>query len=250
MAWTKIARTHDCVDRPRAQIRYQVGGTLTLRAYDDGTQVVPQTATLNVKRPGGAACTTPVVNASASIDGSGNMTYALTSGNADMLQGQFGAYAPWTAEWSVNYNAGAGNSTYIQPFDVVRWPIYNVVTTADLVFHHNDLASAYMAGETSAQVYIDQAFADIYAEICSDGKRPYLYIDSEELRKPLEHLSLAYFYEARTKARGDRWDGLAKAHRGQYDRWFAGKTFTYDWDQTGTVDPSEVNRPTGLSFKI
>jgi hypothetical protein len=246
----KVTRTHDVVDRPNAQIRFGAGGTLTLKAYDDGTQIVPQTATISVKRPGGAPCTTPVAGAAVSIAGDGTMTYAISAGNADMLQGQFGAYAPWSAEWTVNYNAGAGNSTYIQLFDVVRWPIYNVVTTADLLIHRPDLASAYFTGETSAKSYIDQGFDDVYRKLSSLGNRPYLVIDSEQLRRPVEHAALQIFYEARVRSAGDRWEKYFIYHRDQFDRWFMGKTFTYDFDQSGTVDPSEVERQRGLGFKI
>ena len=234
-------RSHDFVQRPRLQILYGVGGTLTLKAWSDNTQIVPSSATVNVKRPGGAPCTTPVADATVSIDVSGTMTYALTGGNADQLYNIEGGYSPWSAEWS--YVVSGVTTKAIQLFDVVRFPLACVVRPDDLKDYHPDLNDGNYSTETTVQAYIDRAFFEIYLRICNLGKRPYLVLDNEQLRQPTEYLSLAKIFRARRKEKDDRWDALVADYTAQFDAWFAGQSFTYDRDDTGTVDPSETNRP-------
>lgn len=233
----------DVVDRPRPQIRKGQGGTLSLKLYLDGTQNKPSLATINVKRPGGAACTTPVANASVTIDGTtGTMTYALTAGNADLLPGYGDAYAPWTAEWTVTDSNGTVR-TFLTTFDVVLFPIYNVVTQADLVNHHKDLTDSLFTGESDAQLYIDMAQEDIYRRLENAGNRAWLIIDSETLRRPTEHLALAKYFASRiTGEINDRWKDLRDYHQKEADSWFDGTRFTYDFNQTGSVTPEEVGR--------
>lgn len=243
-----VSRSHDIVDRPVAQIRKGAGGTLTLKASDDGAQIIPTAATITITKPSGGALTTPVVASVVTISGAGVMTYALTAGNADALPAYGDAYAPWKAEWTYTY--GGVVTVFVSLFDVVMYPLYNVVTSADLIYHRFDLASSY-GGETSAQVYIDQAFEDIYLSFCSSGKRPWLTLDSTVLRRPIEFLALHKYFRARTKGDSDRWALDAKYYYDLYETRMRSLPVTYDLDMTGNANPDEVNRHVGdLGIKL
>lgn len=244
MAYQDIAV--DFVDRPRAQVTKDRAYTLRLKAYSDGTQVVVTSGTISVKRPGGAALPTAVSDAAITVDGSGNMSYELSAANAANLG------ANYQAEWT--FTDGTTTWERIQLFDVVRFPLYNVVTQADLVLHHNDLTDVLFSGESTAQVYIEQAFQDVFQFIDAKGKRPWLVLSAEDLRRPIEHRALELFFFSRFKQEGDRWWLLMAHHRDAYATWMQMANFVYDGDDSGTADGTDNESGTsgeeGRNFQI
>ena len=226
-------------DRPRAQVTYGRAYTLTCKVYSDGTQVVPTGGTIDVKRPGNAPLTSPVSGASVSIDGNGTMTYSLAAGNADLLAVHYAAV--WHPVISgVTYD-------FPQLFDVVRYPLRNMVTQDDLVKHHKDLTDLLFTGETDHQVYIEQAFEDVFQWLDSKGNRPALVLTGEDLRRPIEHLALHKKFIAIAKEHDppDRWRSLADYHRSEYERWIQSAAFVYDVDQSGSADGTSTEDTTG-----
>jgi hypothetical protein len=240
--------TFDIVDRPRPQLRYGTGGTLTLKLYSDGTLNVPSLATVTVKRPGGAACTTPVSGAAVSIDGTGIMTYTLSAGNADLLPAYGDAYSPWSADWVVT---SSGGTVYYKTtfFDVVKNPFFGIVTQADLVNHHKDLTDSLFTGESTAQTYINMAQEDIQRRFENGGYRFWLILDAEQVRRPIEHLALAKYFASRVSgAPDDRWSALRDYHQHEADSWWENSRYIYDVNQTSDVTPDEIGRAAGQSF--
>lgn len=232
LAFVSSARPKDWVTKDRAY-------TFTAKAYSSGTQVVPSSGTISIRKPGGAALATPVSGASLTIDGSGTMTYTLVSGN--------------TSELGANYVADVAyvvsGTTYDARFlfDVVRVPLLNVVLQADLVFHHSDLTDLLTGSESNAQTYIKQAFEDVCSFIDSRGDRPYLVLNSEQLRRAIEHRALALFFFAKRKTDEDRWAGYAASHESSYQAELAslGPKLVYDFDQSGTADGTSAEVKSG-----
>ncbi len=229
--------TVNFVDRPRAQATFGRAYTLTCKVLSDGTQVVPTTATIDVKRPGGAPMTTAVAAASATVDGSGTITYAIVAGNTDLLGSNH--IAVWYPV------IGGVTYDFVQLFDVVRYPLRNNVQQADLVLHHPDLSNVLFTGEASFQVYTEQAFEDVYQWLDAKGKRPALVLSSEDLRRPIEHLALHKAFMARTNDPEDRWGMLAAFHLKEYDRWISSAALVYDTDQSGSADGTATDGNTG-----
>ena len=215
-------------ERPRTQVTKDRAYTLTAKAYLSGTQSVPSAATITIKRPGGSDMPTAVSAASMTVDGSGTMTYALTSGNAANLGSGYTAAVAYTVS-SVVYDG-------IFLFDVVRYPLRNVVLQADLVNHHPDLADILFSGESNYASVIAQAYEDIYSFVEGKGKRPYLILSGEDLRRPIEHTALARIFLARRKEDDDRWDYLHKYHLEMAKQWLATAKFEYDETNSGTID--------------
>ena len=239
----------DFLDRPRTQATAGRVCTLSLDAYVSGTLSPTPTATISVTQAGGAQLPTPIVDVAVTV-ASGHMTYILSAANTATLG------ANYMASWKVTI----GGVVYpvVQLFDVVRYPFENVVTTADLVRYHPDLASSYFVGETSAQAYIEEAYVDVWQVLDSKGRRPYLILSPEDFRRPLENRALARYYDARIKAPDDRWDRAFKRHQGEYERWIATANFSYDADDSGTVDGTsqfgsqagEDGRNNGMRWQI
>ena len=242
--------TFDLINRPRPQFQLNVGGTLYLAAFKDSTQDVVQSATISVFQFGGSGLPTPVVNAACSIDANGTMSYALAGSNCGVLPGYDQAYAPWTANWKFTTSVANGALAFqhLTMFDVVQWPVANVVRQSDLQNHEPDLLSTLFTTETTAQAYIDLAFEDVCRRIEQAGNRPFLYINSEDLRRPTEYLALSKFFRARRKEKGDKWDMLFHAFDSDYEDWFTSTKFIYNISQTGWVTPNEVNRPNNQPF--
>lgn len=220
----------DFVDRPKTQVTKDRAYVLTCKLYLDGTQDVVASATVTILGPGGSPLPGAAVSgAAASVDGSGTMTYTLTAANAAVLG------ANYSVQWVVT-DSNADVWERLQLFDVVRYPLYNVVIQADLVQHHPDLTSYLLSTESNAQAYIERAFHDVYQVLELKGFRPYLVLSPEDLRMPIEHLALAKFFAARRNETGDRWDILYQYHWGEYHNWSNATQFTYDRDESGTAD--------------
>lgn len=216
--------------RPRDYVTKGAAYTLAFQAYSSGTQQVPSSATITIRKPGGAALPTPVSGASVTIAGGGDMTYALVSGNTDDLG------SGYTAD--VSYVVSGVTYTGRFLFDVVRQPLLNVVLQADLVFHHSDLTDLLTGSESNAQTYIKQAFEDVCSFIDARGDRPYLVLNSEQLRRAIEHRALSLFFFAKRKSDEDRWGTYAASHENSYQAELAslGPKLVYDFDQSGTAD--------------
>ncbi len=237
-------RATDVIDRPRPQFKYLAGGTLQLASFLDSTQEVPSSATITVLRSGGAPCTTPVTNAVVSIDANGTMTYALTGANCDMLPGYGESYAPWTAQWKYTVSGVVYQKS--TAFDVVQYPLYNVVRGTDLQSHVIDLGDTSFTSESGAtafQSYISMSFADIMQRLENQGNRPWLVLDSEQIRRPVEYLALAKYFDGRWKEKGDRWWERKEEFYKKFEAWFTSTKFIYNINQTGYAIPAEVNRP-------
>lgn len=236
----------DVIDRPRPQLQYGVGGTLQLAAFLDSTQIVPSPATITVLRFGGSPCSTPVTTAACSVDGNGTMSYVLSAGNANILPPYGEGYAPWTANWF--FTSGGVAYQKITTFDVVQWPIYNVVRTSDLANHYPDITSTLFTAESSTQSYISEAFIEVRQRLDNNGNRPWLVIDSEQVRKPVEYLALSKFFEARAKDNTGKDFLRFQRNQKRFDDWFTTTKFVYNYEQTGYITANDVNRPINQTY--
>lgn len=238
--------------RPRDWVTKDRAYTFTFKAYDAGTQAVPSSATITIKKPGGADLATPVSGAAVTIAGGGDMTYTLTSGNA----GELGAN--YTADVAYVVSGTTYSARFV--FDVVRVPLRNVVIQSDLTKHHIDLTDLLASGESNTQTYIAQAFEDVCTYLEGRDIRPYLALNPEVFRRSIEHRALELFFGAKTKQPEDRWALLRDRHATAYNTELQalGTRLIHDIDQSGTADGTstegasgeEGSRNTGFSFRI
>ncbi len=238
LTFVSTARPKDWVTKDRAH-------TFTFRAYSAGTQQVPSAATISIVKPGGVALATPVSGATVTIAGGGDMTYALTAGNADELG------EDWTAK--VTYTVSTVVYDGAVTFDVVMQAVHNVVIHADLALHHVDIASAFTGSETSTANYIRTAYEDVCSFLDGRGNRPYLVLNSQALRRPIEHRALQLFFGDKVRAAGDQWALLRDEHGVQYQTEIQalGSRLVYDLDESGDADSSERGgRDTGMRIRF
>lgn len=233
--------------RPKDWVTKDRAFTFTMRAYSSGTQVVPSSATITIRKPGGAALATPVSGASVTIAGGGDMTYQIAAGN--------------TSELGANYIADVAyvvsGTTYDARFlfDVVRTPIRNVVIHADLVFHHPDLSAVFTGGETTTANYIRTAFEDVCYALEGKGVHPCDVLNPDSLRRAIEQRALFLFFSDKAREDRDQWDRLVLRYESAYQASFAalGPHLTYDEDQDGAAAPEggETGRKSlGLRYRV
>ena len=216
------------VDKPRTQVTKGLAYVFTLKVYSDNTQLVPTSCTISITKPGGGALATAVSGEAAAVDGSGTCTYTLTAANADELD------ANWKAEWKPVISS----TTYhmVQLFDVVRYPLRNMVIQADLIVLHPDLTDLLLGAASDFQSFIERAFEDVYMFVDAKRKRPWLHLDSEELRRPVEHRALELIYNSVRKNDDDRYSALMNYHRDELHKWLSSTNFAYDADDSGDID--------------
>ena len=240
-------RTFVSAARPKDWVTKDRAYTFTLKAYGigtAGTQDVPSAATITIRKPGGEALATPVSAAAMTIDGSGNMTYALVSGNTATLGEGYKIDVAYTVS-TVVYDGQT-------EFAVVRTPLQNVVLQADLAFHHSDVADFLTSAESNATSYIAQAFEDVCRFLDARGNRPYLVLNNEALRRAVEHHALELLFFSKRKSADDRYGEWSRDHATAYQSELTalGARLIYDYDQGGTIDGVSVEGKSGEEGQI
>ena len=214
-----------------------VAYTLTYNSYSGGTIQTPSSATITIRKPGGGALATPVTDAVMTISGN-DMTYALTAGNTAELGANYKVDVAYVVS-GVTYR---GQSV----FDVVRRGLQHTVIAADLAQHQHDYADYLNSGE-SAQTHITRAYLDVCSFLQSQGRRPYLVLDPEEMRDAIEYGSLARIFGSHSAGESDRTAGLRDRYLNLTATAMAalGPKLVYDMDQSGTADGTSVDALTG-----
>ena len=230
--------------RPRDWVTKDRAYTFTFKAYSSGTQQVPSSATITIRKPGGAALSTPVSAASVTVDGSGNMTYTLIAGNTSDLG------AGYIADVVYVVSGATYDGRFL--FDVVRVPPKNVVLPADLVLHHIDLSSLFTGGETTTTAYIATAFEDVCIRLDGLGIDPGRLLNPSVLRRAIEHRALELFFGDKVRAQLDEFDIHRASHASAFAAELAalGPRLTYDADEGGTAEDGETgSRSTGYRIR-
>ena len=223
--------------RPRDQVKKDRAYPFTFRAYASGTQQTITSATITILQPGGGALPTAVSGAAMTIS-SNDMTYSLVAGNAGVLGANYSA--------AIAYVVSGTTYDGFALFDVVNYPLRNVVVQSDLLIHYPDLTDILFGStysETTFAAQIAQGFEDVYQFVESKGKRPYLILSSEDLRRPIEHRALHLIFTSRGK-KDSIWAERAQYHDEAFKRWLETASFAYDADNSGTISGGD-NTGTG-----
>lgn len=232
--------------RPKDWVTLSRAYTFSFSAYSSGTAVVPDSATITIRKPGGAALSSPVSGATVTITPiTGVMTYALAA------QSELGAN--YIADVAYVVSGTTYDARFL--FDVVRAPLRNVVIHADLVFHHPDLSAVFTGGETTTANYIRTAFEDVCFALQGKGVHPCDVMEAADLRRAIEQRALFLFFSDKAREDRDQWDRLVQRYENAYQASFAalGPHLTYDANQDGApaAEGGETGRKsTGLRILV
>lgn len=106
----------------KQQILVDIGGTLTLKAFENGIQVIPTSAKITIYDNQGAE---KVAQTTATVDASGTMTYSVASSIVDSVDRN------WKVIWE--YVVGGVTLYQSQLFDIVNNTLVNNCITDDIV---------------------------------------------------------------------------------------------------------------------
>ena len=214
--------------------------TSTLSVYSDGVQVVPASGTFKLEKPDGTA---QIDTTAATIDGSGTMSYAVSS--AQLPAGTTSLSDGYQIIWSATDDAGV-EYTFRRPCAVTLCKLYPVVTDLDLSANYSDIEAIRPSSLTSYQNSIDEAWITIIQRIRDQGNFEYLIMDPQSLRSI--HLDLTFYLifkvmDSSGLGDGSRYLDLAKEHRYQFEAGWKRLKFRYDLDQDNIMDSGETRRP-------
>lgn len=139
--------------------------------YYDGAIVTPSAGTLTVTRPNNATVSAGVVSFAGGVASSTISASALAA-----IQPEDG----WRFDWAMTIAGVVRTGT--NDGALVYRRLYPVITDADLLRAHTDLARRMPTTETSYQDYLNEAWARIESRLINSGKRPWLIMSPSALR--------------------------------------------------------------------
>jgi hypothetical protein len=159
---------------------------ITCPVYRDGALVAPTQAgsTISVWNATG----TKIVDGAAVTVASSVASYTVTSAT---LSGQTKADG-WRIEWALLISGTV--YTFRRDAVLVYRQLYPVVTDADLLRLHTDLARRMPSTESSYQDYLDEAWATLEGRLVATGKRPWLVLAPSALREVHLYSTLARIF--------------------------------------------------------
>lgn len=222
-------RTVELLERGRAQ-------STVIRFYRDGSQIVPTAATYTFKKPTGANLLT---DETASIDGSGTVSYAHTSEQlaTSELLGE-----GYIQEWTVTIDGE--DFIFRRMAALVLKRLYPVISDVDLTATYSDLDALRPSSLSSYQQYIDDAWYQILRRIRNRGMGyEYLMMSAEAFFESHRHLSLYLIFRDFHSSLGQsngRYLDLANEHYRLYRDDFDQINFVYDENHDGRADDADT----------
>ncbi len=161
-----------------------IANTIRCPVYRSGSLVAPSGGTVTIKN----ASNIVVVNA-ATVTVTGSIaTYTVSAGTLSAE-----SYSSnWIVEWALTISGETFNAR--NDAVLVYRALWPVITDADLLRVHTDIARLLPSTESSAQDYIDEAWAQTKARLLASGQRPELIMSPSALRPYHLALTLAIFW--------------------------------------------------------
>lgn len=208
---------------------------VTCPLYRDGALVAPTQSgsTLTILRPDGTA----LVDAQAVTVTASVATYSVASAvlaDEDYREG-------YAVEWSLLV---AGTLHRFRRSGLVcRSWLFPVVTDADLIRRHSDLAEQRPSGLASYQAYLDEAWADLCDDLRMQGNMPQRIVSSEDLRRAFLYRTLVLIFRDFRVGGGaeSKWAELQAEYEALAKQAFASIAVVYDSNEDGVG--AEVRRP-------
>lgn len=210
--------------------------TSTLTIYEDGSAVVPTSATFTLINDSNKK----VIDAgAATIAGGGELSYVIGAGD---IPASTAFSDNWLIEWNVTISGTV--YTYRRTCAICRTKLYGVISDIDLTQFYSDLESIRPSSMTSFQQYIDEAWILIIERLKEQGNFPYLIISNQSLRQV--HLDASFMLIWRdmvSSGLGEgRYNELMIEHRRSFEAGFQRLSFKYDSSESG-IATEDKRRP-------
>lgn len=201
---------------------------IEVKIYEGGTQVVPSSATITVKSPGGTA---QVEDVAMSVAGAGTLTYTLGSASVSEL---------WeNAVIEIEYIISTVTYKAVFMFDVVLNKLKISVIDADLKEYYPKLADDIWTEQSNYDDQIQEAFKQVKRDIKNKGKRTCMLIDGTQIRELIIHKAFEIIFFSMIKEEGDKWDIRHQKEQEVYKDQLERILVFYDEDESGLIEEAE-----------
>lgn len=203
--------------------------TAELAVYLDSVLTAPSAGTFSLRRPDG----TLAVDGEAVTVVSSVATRAVTLATTESLG------EGWQEEWTLTLDGV--DVIFYRDAAVVLREYRNVVTTADLLRRHQDLANQYPEGSTTFEDALSEAWVKVALYLIQQGRRPYLIVNPWTLREPTLLWALCFAFRAASTftGEGSRFSFFADKYEQDAMRALEDMVLTYDDDGNNQPDEAE-----------
>ena len=207
---------------------------IEVKVYESGAQLVPDSATITVKDPGGSA---QVEDEAVAIAASGDMTYSFTSTHTATL---------WeNAVIELEYVVSTVTYKAIFLFDVVLNRLKCNIIDQDLKDYFPALAADIWSTQTTYDKQIQEGFNIVKRDIKDKGRRPHMLIDGSQIRECLILKTFELIFFAFAKSEEDIWWNRYLMVKEKYEDRFSKLIIKYDTDEDGTIEKDEKDTSLG-----
>ena len=219
--------------RPRILAK-NIAETVDCPVWLDGALMAPASGTFSLFDESGVTVTTGAVVVVAQI-----ATYPILASHTSAKE----LSDRWREEWSLVI-AGVTRLFVFDAYLARRKP-YPVVTDADLIRRHSDLADLRPRSLSSYQPYLDEAWDVTIGRLLEMGVLPQRVVTPWSLRGVhlLETMVLICRDFASMLDAGDRWDVLGKEYREEAESAWGRLTFRLDDSEDGTGNRRDSAAP-------
>lgn len=217
----------------KAKVYYLVGGTIDFKYYVAQTQVVVSGTTVSIYDSGGAAI---VEGATASVDGSGTMSYTLTSSQCT-TEGE-----GFRAEWVFVYNSETIRR--IDYFDCVdAGGFYPTWGRADLLYYDSKIGTQFSNSQLDS--YCSGALQMLTTDITNKGYELNLIKAPEYFKNAGIYRTLANIYFDNSKSETDVWAYKYKEFSQRYNELMTKIFFYIDQNRDEVIINEEADTRVG-----
>ncbi len=202
---------------------------IEVKAFLNGSQLIPTGATITVKDPDGEA---QVSAAAMTVDAAtGTMTYSLApTYTGDLWE---------NAIIEVAYTVATIVHRALFFFDVVLQMLKANVVDSDLKAYFPQLGDEMWAEEATFAGQIEEAFRTVKRMIKDKGKRPAMLLDGSQIRELVIIKTFEMIFFNFAKSETDIWWLRYAKYQNLFKERFDALRIKYDEDESGTIETDE-----------
>lgn len=218
-----------------ARLVREVATLSELPVYVDSTLTAPGSGTYTLTRPDG----TKAVDAQNVTITSSVATYTVTLAATEAVGNG------WQETWVLTF--GSTPRTFYRDAGCVLRAYPCVISTADCLQRHPELANQYPQGDSNAEKFVDEAQITVGLWLLQQGKDPWLVVSPYSFREPQLLLALCYWFRALATYAGDvsRFQSYADKYEKDAMTALTNMRLTYDENQDNIPGISEEGQGAG-----
>lgn len=220
------------IARPQLLVRDRAQ-TIRLEVWDDLALIEPTAGTVTVYDGNGDVVTTGAATITARV-----ATLAIS---AATLPTTLALSDAWRITWELTIDGAA--QRFDQMAALVRAGWLETVTPGDLIARHQELAAGreldpqQEGGATTLGGFIEEASTELFTRLWTDGKRPWLILDTWTTRRFVipQALALAFRWASTFSEQTSRLAATADTYDEAASKAYDVLQFRYDAAETGSV---------------